>query len=145
MMFYIYTPSNADPVYPFTLTDLRRVRPNISWPAEIDDKTAATFDCYPVMQTDAPLGHGQKVVRTAPEYVNGVWQERWSLEDYTAEEIEGQWASVRADRNRRLTDCDWTQLSDAPVDATAWAEYRQALRDITQQADPFNIVWPVAP
>jgi len=23
--------------------------------------------------------------------------------------------------------------------------YRQALRDITQQADPFNIIWPIEP
>lgn len=37
---------------------------------------------------------------------------------------------------------DWTQLANAPVDKTAWAVYRQALRDITEQADPFNITWP---
>lgn len=58
---------------------------------------------------------------------------------------ESQWAKVRADRNKRLSDCDWTQLPDAPVDAIAWAEYRQALRDITGQDDPFNIIWPTKP
>lgn len=144
-MIYIYTPSNADPVYPFTLTDLRRLRPDVSWPAEIDDNTAAAFNCYPVTQTDAPLANGKKAVRAAPEYVNGVWWERWSLEDYTANEVESQWASVRSDRNAHLSACDWTQLPDAPVDTAAWAEYRQALRDITEQADPFNIVWPTEP
>jgi len=36
----------------------------------------------------------------------------------------------------------WTQLSDSPVDKAAWATYRQALRDITTQVDPFNIKWP---
>jgi len=56
-----------------------------------------------------------------------------------------QWDSIRAERNRKLADCDWTQLPDAPVDAAAWAAYRQELRDITMQADPFNIVWPIAP
>jgi hypothetical protein len=39
-----------------------------------------------------------------------------------------------------LKDTDWTQVADSPVDKTAWATYRQALRDITTQADPFNIV-----
>jgi hypothetical protein len=42
-----------------------------------------------------------------------------------------------------LKDCDWTQLADSPVNKTAWAAYRQALRDITAQSDPFNIEWPV--
>jgi hypothetical protein len=57
-------------------------------------------------------------------------------------DAEAQWGVVRAERNLKLAQCDWTQLSDAPVDAAAWAVYRQALRDITTQADPFNIIWP---
>lgn len=56
-----------------------------------------------------------------------------------------QWKRVRSDRNIRLAACDWTQLPDAPVDAAAWATYRQALRDITEQSDPLEIVWPTAP
>ena len=60
-------------------------------------------------------------------------------------DADAEWAYVRAERNKRLTACDWTQLSDAPVDAAVWATYRQELRDITTQSDPFNIVWPAAP
>jgi hypothetical protein len=56
-----------------------------------------------------------------------------------------QWVVVRAERNALLAACDWTQLPDAPVDAAAWATYRQALRDITTQSDPFNIAWPALP
>lgn len=59
--------------------------------------------------------------------------------------IEQAWALVRAERNAKLAACDWTQLPDAPVDHAAWATYRQALRDVTNQSDPFNIQWPVAP
>ena len=32
-------------------------------------------------------------------------------------------------RDRLLVACDWTQLPDTPADKTAWAAYRQALRD----------------
>jgi hypothetical protein len=42
-----------------------------------------------------------------------------------------------------IKDSDWTQVADAPVDKAVWATYRQALRDITTQTDPFNIVWPI--
>ena len=60
-------------------------------------------------------------------------------------DYDAQWAIVRADRNAKLAACDWTQLPDAPVDQAAWATYRQELRDITTQSDPFNIVWPEVP
>ena len=53
---------------------------------------------------------------------------------------------ARATRNRLLRDSDWTQVSDAPVDQSAWAEYRQALRDVPQQTGfPTDINWPTKP
>ena len=55
-------------------------------------------------------------------------------------------AQLRFHRDVLLAQSDWTQLPDVPIATKeAWAVYRQALRDITLQADPFNIVWPVAP
>lgn len=57
-----------------------------------------------------------------------------------------QWPVMRAKRNQLLAASDWTQLPDVPLATKeAWAIYRQALRDITLQQDPFNIVWPVPP
>jgi hypothetical protein len=53
---------------------------------------------------------------------------------------------VRSKRNKMLADCDWTQLPDAPVDKEAWATYRQALRDITEQDGfPEDVEWPTRP
>lgn len=60
-------------------------------------------------------------------------------------EIEEKWFSVRSDRNGLLAASDWSQLPDVPVDKQVWAKYRQALRDVTKQPDPFAIVWPVEP
>ena len=59
------------------------------------------------------------------------------------------WAQVRAERDRLLTACDWTQVADAPLtdaDKQAWADYRQTLRDIPQDfATPDDVVWPEQP
>jgi len=53
---------------------------------------------------------------------------------------------VRSKRNDKLSASDWTQVADAPVDQTAWATYRQALRDITaQDGFPHSVVWPTKP
>jgi len=59
---------------------------------------------------------------------------------------ETQWRVVRSERKLKLMACDWTQLSDIPIETKAfWEPYRQALRDVTNQPDPFNIVWPTPP
>lgn len=62
------------------------------------------------------------------------------------EKAEIQWKIVRSKRTGLLLASDWTQLSDVPAGTKeTWATYRQALRDITEQPDPFNIVWPMLP
>lgn len=82
--------------------------------------------------------------------VNGV-EVPFSVEDIAQYEADmaaapaARWNAVRTERNARLAASDWTQLPDAPVDAVAWATYRQALRDVTQQSDPFDITWPSEP
>jgi hypothetical protein len=53
---------------------------------------------------------------------------------------------IRTQRDQLLKDSDWTQVADAPVDKQAWATYRQALRDVTQQSGfPWTINWPTKP
>ena len=56
------------------------------------------------------------------------------------------WKAIRAERDRRLAASDWTQVSDAPVDAAAWATYRQQLRDLPQNYIlPDDVEWPEEP
>ena len=52
---------------------------------------------------------------------------------------------LREERDRRLAATDWRATIDYPGDdQAAWLEYRQALRDITEQ-DPENVTWPEEP
>jgi len=62
-----------------------------------------------------------------------------------AEKLAQKTESMRLERNRLLKDCDWTQVPDAPVDKTAWAVYRQKLRDITKDPSWPNVDWPIQP
>jgi hypothetical protein len=56
------------------------------------------------------------------------------------------WACVRKQRDNLLIECDWVGGTDVP-DAikTKWNNYRQQLRDVTDQSDPDNITWPTKP
>lgn len=65
---------------------------------------------------------------------------------YKAQKDAEQAKNVRATRDAKLAETDWTQVADAPVDKATWATYRQALRDVTaQDGFPWTVEWPVAP
>ncbi len=54
--------------------------------------------------------------------------------------------ALKAERNHLLSQSDWTQMPDAPVDQEAWKNYRQALRDLPSNTPDFqDINWPEAP
>ena len=84
------------------------------------------------------------------EQIDGAWYTKYSVADRddeakAAKDAE-QAKSVRDKRNTKLAESDWTQVADAPVDKEAWATYRQALRDVSAQADfPWTIEWPTQP
>ena len=146
------TNGNVD-TYPYSVGQLRRDNPNTSFPKRIPDDMLADWGIYTVVYTDVPSfdDRTQKVEREAtPSLVAGAWTVGWTTSDKTAEEVQEyddtQAASVRSERDALLAQSDWTQVADAPVDATAWATYRQALRDITDQAGfPNDINWPTQP
>ena len=58
---------------------------------------------------------------------------------------------VRANRNKLLDESDWTQMNDSPLDTsgkTAWATYRQELRDLPTHANWPHLAeedWPTKP
>ena len=58
------------------------------------------------------------------------------------------WDAIRAERNRLLAECDYTQLVDSPLSTEIKAQYvtyRQLLRDITNAISPEEVIWPIKP
>lgn len=57
--------------------------------------------------------------------------------------------SVRGDRDKLLSECDWvvTKAKETSTNVpAAWKTYRQELRDITTQAGfPNTVTWPIKP
>ena len=75
----------------------------------------------------------QKLV-SCSAYDDGEFVSVVQVTDMSAEEIQAAkdsaMAQIRGQRNQLLKDCDWTQIADCTADKTAWATYRQALRDL---------------
>ena len=65
------------------------------------------------------------------------------------EQILDPMREIRLDRNTLLAKSDWTQMPDSPLtqeQKQAWADYRQALRDLPQSnLDLDAVKWPQQP
>jgi hypothetical protein len=84
---------------------------------------------------------------------------RTESREATAEEVAQREADILAastdfsgilgQRNALLASSDWTQLPDSPLTAEekqAWADYRQALRDMPESFTTVDeVTWPTAP
>jgi hypothetical protein len=126
------------------------------------------FDSDPVFEGPQATGgtvYQYSMRQGVEQQADGKWYTKYVLgpiftdtEDATAAEQEAgykarkdaeQATAVRADRNKRLAETDWTVIkaleSNTPQNFDM-AAYRQALRDITSQAGfPWNVQWPTKP
>ena len=141
------------------VTDLAKTFPNTSIPQPISEESLDFLGVDVVFEGPHATGGSvyQYSVRDGVEQKSdGKWYTKYVLGPkfdkpeeqaaYEKSKDEEQAARVRAERNEKLSNCDWTQVADAPVDDLAWAVYRQELRDVTSQSGfPWAVVWPTQP
>lgn len=134
-LFVVYTPANTD------------LAPFGSW-IHVNDSDTEEQIVTNIIQ-NVPLSKWSSPVNSAAEgLVNTA-----NTATYTGPIEPIRTASsaerVRFERYALLTECDWTQLPDAPLTTEqkqAWEEYRQALRDVPSQVGfPDTVVWPTTP
>jgi hypothetical protein len=149
--------------------EFRSMHPNTGFPAQLTEEIINEFGGDVVFEGPQASGGDryQYSVYGGVEQVNGKWYTKWNLgpsffdtEDeegnvttaaqneaaYKAAKDAEQAEAVREDRNKRLAETDWTQLTDAPVNSAAWGTYRQSLRDVTAQSGfPWEVTWPNKP
>ena len=152
---YVKITNGSVDTYPYNVGQLRRDNPNTSFPKQIPDDMLESYGLLPVTYTEMPSINDRTQMAeqaSSPSLVDGAWTIGWTTSSKTAEETQA-WddniaASNRGQRDSLLTQSDWTQVADAPVDATAWSTYRQALRDLPSHANWPNLNdgdWPVKP
>lgn len=79
--------------------------------------------------------------------------DQYSVFDFTTKQwVQNQTmavSDVTLKRQKLLYASDWTQIPNGPLTTaqqSAWATYRQELRDIPAQSGyPFNVIWPTPP
>jgi hypothetical protein len=146
--------SGSNIIYPYSVQQLKMENKNVSFPSIISNELLATFNVYPVKLVDAGFDddYTKDVVEINPTLSGSEYVQTYQISD--ADEItittrkEIKWEEIRETRNNLLKDCDWTQFQDSPITGsklTEWQTYRQSLRDVTSQENPYNITWPTKP
>ena len=137
-------------VIEWPIANIAMLFPNTSFPSPITpDSLPEGYVIVGVMPTPE-ISINQKIIPGDPILQNEKWVQSWDIVDLTTEEVtertESMAQNIRTLRNQLLTESDWTQVADAPVDKAIWATYRQALRDITNQSQfPIMVTWSEKP
>jgi hypothetical protein len=138
-----------------------------------DENGVKTYDFsgedYEVVETDAPLsyestdedGNTRTISFNESGHIHqdGTFSLTWNgseiVKDDTAKstwELAEEWKRIRAERNRLLSESDWTQGGDSPLTTqkkSDWAVYRTSLRTLPEDQSSVtsysDINWPTKP
>ena len=154
-----------------TQGEVRRMFPNTSLPRVWEEAVLNHLGIDPIFESPTPTTTRYQIAhKNGVEFKNNKWMWAWTIgpvftdnEEATAAEQEAAYVQriddeqatrIRADRDTKLSACDWVTLKavDASNDGLgiqlpqAWATYRQALRDVPAQAGfPWTVNWPTQP
>ena len=140
--------------YPYSVQNLKNENPNISFPTIISDSLLESFNIYQVEMKNSGYDNDdtKDVTEVTPTLSGSIYIQTYTISDADTETInkrrEIKWSEVRSGRDSLLSESDWTQFNDSPISGstlTDWQTYRQSLRDITNQSDPYDITWPNIP
>ena len=146
--------SGSTITYPYSVQNLKNENPNISFPTIISDSLLESFNIYQVEMKNSGYDNDdtKDVTEVTPTLSGSIYMQTYTISDADTETInkrrEIKWSEVRSGRDSLLSESDWTQFNDSPISGstlTDWQTYRQSLRDITNQSDPYDITWPSIP
>ena len=122
------------------------------WWAIVSDKIETFYESDVKVQYGGEWGAMDHVpVPESMDWTTVSWNGSELVEDplKVQAKIQQAWTALRTERNARLAQSDWVALADAHLSQDkkdAWFTYRQALRDLPENAtDPTQVTWPVSP
>ena len=163
-MAYVKTLNGTVTKFPYSIGQFRNDNSSTSFSRHISKEVLESYGVFEVLVDEAPVVDRKNynaIRNELPVSVNGEWKLNWSVVEKTDEEKQAYYESaaekVRSKRNALLASSDWIvtkETEKAAIDGlgiqipTVWADYRQALRDITEHAAfPYlsEADWPTKP
>lgn len=115
--------------YPYSIRQLRRDNPQVSFPREMPEERLADWGVYPVTKVAQPVydPETQVVEEGQPVQIDGVWTQVWNVRDLTTEELKSRVPRSITKRQARqeLIEAGLVGAVEAAIDA---------IQDPTQKA-----------
>lgn len=92
---YILAPNQTQQTYPYSVRQLHRDNPQVSFPKNPSNDLLVEYNVYLVQPTDMPTG--DVVTEVDPVLTDGQWVQTWSVREFTPEEIAANLAGRRAE------------------------------------------------
>lgn len=135
--------------------ELRELYPSTHFPAEIKpEHLEGDFEDWYIVEQDTTVPEHNKsthriefAYRVVDNKVLGAYKKVALSDNEKAEALETKWNEVKYHRVNSLAATDYLMTADvfgsySSADQAKITAYRQALRDITNQEDPFNLTYP---
>lgn len=133
---------------------LRELYPSTHFPSPILQRHLEGFDNWYVVQDDPTIPEFDKTTKKI-QFIRslnaGAVIGKWTVLNLTNEEKENnkenEWNIIKYNRDNLLKATDYLMLPDVHsrfdlADKNKIIEFRQSLRDITEQENPYEIVYP---
>lgn len=119
--------------YPYSIRQLRRDNPQVSFPREMPDERLADWGVYPVSKVEPPEYNPetQALEEGQPVQIDGVWTQVWNVRSLTTEELKSRIPQSITKRQARqeLIEAGLIGAVEAAIDA---------IQDPTQKALMFS-------
>ncbi len=114
---YVFAPNQVAKNFPYSIGDLRRDNPSISFPAFPSPETLAEWSVFPVIESPQP-DHDpitENLSRIGPSFINGEWAVSWEVTPADEEVI----------LDRRRASADYLAFWDELVSLGVYASIRE--------------------
>lgn len=93
---HVLAPNNQVKTYPYSVNQLRKDNPQVSFPANPSAELLASYDVFFVVSTSAVYDEATQVAtENGCAFTGSQWQTAWTVRDKTAEELQAE-ADARA-------------------------------------------------
>lgn len=86
---HIYAPNGTAEIYPYSIGQLRKDNPQVSFPKTPTDALLASYNVFPVTVAEQPIYDliTQNLSEGAPTLTAGIWTQVWVVTEATPAEI----------------------------------------------------------
>lgn len=109
--------------YPYSIGELRKENPNVSFPKNISAEICATFNVHEVIAVTAPQStYTNNVSESQPQLIDGNWTQVWNVSDKPIEDVNAIYEELRVKAYREESDPLFFKAQRGEIEQQVWLD-----------------------